>query len=88
MKNCDLCGKEFTRVDGSRGEGNYDSLMINDYLLNTEWYRNQKPDWFTIKRPNPFGCRRCIKLLIDSGLSAFVGGVDPQKFLTTQEWWK
>lgn len=86
MDNCDLCGKEFTKVDGSRGNGNKDSLMINDYLLDTDWYRNQKPDWFKIKRPNPYGCRRCIKLLMDNGLSMFVGFPDPQKFLTTQEY--
>ena len=84
MDNCDLCGNEFTKLDGGKGDGNKDSLMINDYIMMTEWYKHHKPDWFKVSRPNPYGCRRCIKLLMDAGLIGFIGG-DPQKFLTTKE---
>lgn len=87
MKTCGLCGKEFIRVDGTPGNSSEDSKMINDYLTMTDWYKNQKPTWFKITRPNPYACRVCIKLLVDAGLKEFVGG-DAQKFLTTQEWWK
>lgn len=85
---CDLCGKEFIKVDGTKGDGNKDSIMINDYIMMTEWYKSHKSDTFKISRPNPWVCRRCVKLLIDAGLSAFIA-YGWHKFLTMQEeWWK
>jgi len=77
---CDFCGGEFTKKDGSKGNGNQDGLMVNDYLTMTDWYRNHKPDWFWVPHPNPFACRKCVKLLVDAGMSNFIGG-DPQEFL-------
>lgn len=85
---CDLCGKEYIKVDGSKGIGNEDSLMIHDYLTMTDWYKENKSNSFKIKNPNPYACRRCVKKLVDAGLEHFIGGCDPKKFLTTDEWWK
>ena len=90
MDSCYTCGRDFIKADGSSGKGNEDGKMLDSYLMMTEWYKKWKPDWFKITHPNPYACRRCVKLLIDEGMSAFIGG-DPQgleKFLTTQEWWK
>lgn len=84
---CDLCDKEYIKTDGTKGNGDVDSLMVNDYLTMTEWYKNHKSDQFMIKRPNPYACRRCVKLLLDAGLRSFIGG-NPEKFLTTDKWWE
>lgn len=87
MKICDTCGREAIKVDGSPG-GSDDTQMINDYIMQTNWYKHRKPDWFKISRPNPYSCRRCLKLLVDNGFTDFVGGANVEKFLITQEWWK
>lgn len=88
MSTCACCGQPFTRVDGTPGDGNVDSKMLNDYLTMTDWYKNQKPDWFKITGPNPYACRRCVQLLVDAGFEEAVGGNNPQEFLTNQEWWR
>lgn len=87
MSTCKCCGREFIRVDGTIGDSNTDSKMLNDYLTMTDWYKNQKPEWFKITGPNPYACRRCVQLLVDAGFEGAVGG-NARKFLTTQEWWK
>ena len=86
--NCDLCGREYIKVDGSTGDGSTDCLMINDYITMTHWYKKNKSEEFKITQPNPYACRSCIKKIVDAGLEDFIGGCDPKKFLTVQEWWK
>ncbi len=88
--SCDLCEKEYITVDGSKGQGNVDSLMLNDYLTMTDWYKENSDENFKIKRPNPYACRRCIQILVDEGLEDFIGsaGYDLNIFLTKDEWWE
>ncbi|MEK9180543.1 MAG: hypothetical protein AAB897_03980 [Patescibacteria group bacterium] len=82
---CNTCGGIFFKIDGSPGDPLKDSTMLNDYLIDTNWYRNQRPSWFEMKSPNPYSCRKCVKLLVEAGLSAYVGG-NAQRFLTEQDW--
>lgn len=85
---CDLCGGPFLKVDGSVGNGNSDSMMVNDYITMTDWYKQKRPDWFRLKEPNPFACRKCVKVIDEAGLGNYVGG-NVAKFLTIQEeWWQ
>ncbi len=87
METCHTCGKEFIKVDGSPGDSDVDSVMINDYIMQTDWYKRRKPDWFKVTRPNPYVCRRCAKLLVDNGFSDWVGG-DKKEFLTKGYYFK
>ncbi len=86
MNTCHTCGKEFIKVDGSPGDSDVDSTMINDYIMQTDWYRHRKPDWFKVTHPNPWVCRRCAKLLVDNGFSDWVAGA--KEFLTQGYYFK